>query len=85
MKKLNSTALPTRSTDDFLELVISVSRLLHPNLTELVGYCSEYGQRLLVYDFHKNGSLYDQLQVSDEPLTWNARVKIALGTARALE
>lgn len=57
-------------------------------MAELVGYCSEHGQHLLVYEFYNNGSLYDFLHLSDEyskPLTWNTRVKIALGTARALE
>ncbi|XP_009388758.2 protein STRUBBELIG-RECEPTOR FAMILY 6 isoform X1 [Musa acuminata AAA Group] len=85
VKKLNLTALPSRSSDEFIEIVGNISRLHHPNLTELVGYCSEHGQRLLVYEFHKNGALYDLLQLSDEPLSWNDRVKIALGTARALE
>ncbi|CAI8591683.1 unnamed protein product [Vicia faba] len=64
------------------------SHLHHPNVTELVGYCSEHGQHLLAYEFHKNGSLHDFLHVSDEfskLLIWNSRVKIALGTTRALE
>nr|GEZ07753.1 protein STRUBBELIG-receptor family 7-like [Tanacetum cinerariifolium] len=73
---------------DFIDIVSDVSRLRHPNVVELVGYCSEYGQHLLVYEFLINGSLYDFLHLSDEyskPLIWNSRVKIALGTARALE
>lgn len=88
VKKINASALPTQSLDDFMELVSNISRLHHPNLTELVGYCSEHGQHLLVYEFHKNGSLHEFLHTSDEydhPLSWNTRVKIALGTARALE
>ncbi|KAL4584512.1 hypothetical protein LXL04_009115 [Taraxacum kok-saghyz] len=88
VKKINSSALPGRLSDDFLDIVSDVSRLRHPNVTELVGYCSEHGQHLLVYEFLKNGSLYDFLHLSDEytkPLTWNSRVKIALGAARALE
>ncbi|XP_010937237.1 protein STRUBBELIG-RECEPTOR FAMILY 6 [Elaeis guineensis] len=88
VKKINSSALPNQSADDFIELVSNISRLHHPNLTELVGYCSEHGQYLLVYEFHKNGSLHDLLHLSDEyskPLSWSTRVKIALGSARALE
>ncbi|KAF3672953.1 hypothetical protein T459_03373 [Capsicum annuum] len=45
-------------------------------------------QRLLVYDHVTNGSLHDVLHFVDdrsELLTWNARVRVALGTARALE
>lgn len=86
VKKINSSALS--NPEDFLDIVAEIARLHHPNVTELVGYCSEHGQHLLVYQFHKNGSLYEFLHLSDEyskPLTWNSRVKIALGTARALE
>lgn len=88
MKKIDSSVLPNDFSEDFIEIVSNISCLHHPNVTELVGYCSEHGQHLLVYEFHKNGSLHDYLHVSDEyskPLIWNSRVKIALGTARALE
>ncbi|KAJ4717682.1 Strubbelig-receptor family protein [Melia azedarach] len=88
VKKIDSSALPSAMSDDFTEIVSKISQLHHPNVMELVGYCSEYGQHLLVYEFHKNGSLHDFLHLSDEyskPLIWNSRVKIALGTARALE
>ncbi|WOK93290.1 protein STRUBBELIG-RECEPTOR FAMILY 6-like [Canna indica] len=88
VKKINSSALPNHSPDDFIELVSNISCLHHPNLSELVGYCSQYGQYLLVYEYYNNGSLHDILHLSDEysnPLSWTARVKIALGTARALE
>lgn len=88
MKKINSSSLPTEASKSFMETVSNIARLHHPNVNELVGYCSEHGQHLLVYEFHKNGSLYDLLHLTDEyskPLTWNSRVMIALGTARALE
>ncbi|PUZ42514.1 hypothetical protein GQ55_9G588500 [Panicum hallii var. hallii] len=88
IKKLDSTVMPFQSSDDFAELISNISKLHHPNLNELVGYCMEHGQHLLVYDFHRNGSLHDLLHLSDEyskPLSWNSRVKIALGSARALE
>lgn len=88
MKKVDLSALPNQTSEDFLEAVSNMARLHHPNVTELVGYCCEHGQYLLVYEFHKNGPLHDFLHLSDEysrPLTWNTRVKIALGTARALE
>lgn len=88
MKKIDSSALPGEMSEDFTEIVSKISELHHPNVTELVGYCSEHGQHLLVYEFHKSGSLHDFLHLSDEyskPLIWNSRVKIALGTARALE
>ncbi|MFQ6643772.1 hypothetical protein Gotur_017991 [Gossypium turneri] len=88
VKKINSSVLPSELSDDFIEVVLNISELHHTNVTKLVGYCSEHGQHLLVYEFHKNGSLHEFLHLSDEyskPLIWNSRVKIALGTARALE
>ncbi|KAK8551351.1 hypothetical protein V6N13_119821 [Hibiscus sabdariffa] len=87
-KKIDSVALPSEMSDEFIEMVSNISQLHHTNVTELVGYCSVHGQHLLVYEFHKNGSLHDFLHLSDEyskPLIWNSRVKIALGTSRALE
>lgn len=87
MKKIDSSALPT--TDDFTEIVSKIAGLDHENVTKLDGYCSEHGQRLVVYEFCRNGSLHEFLHLSEEeeskPLIWNPRVKIALGTARALE
>ncbi|ESQ30043.1 hypothetical protein EUTSA_v10011271mg [Eutrema salsugineum] len=88
VKKIDSSALPHGMTDDFTEIVSKIANLDHPNVTKLVGYCSEHGQHLVVYEFHKNGSLHDFLHLSEEEskaLVWNSRVKIALGTARALE
>ncbi|CAK9324746.1 unnamed protein product [Citrullus colocynthis] len=88
VKKIDSASFPKELLEYFTEIVANVSQLHHPNVTELMGYCSEHGLHLLLYEFHKNGSLHDFLHISDEyskPLTWNSRVKIALGTARALE
>ncbi|KAG6733114.1 hypothetical protein I3842_01G210500 [Carya illinoinensis] len=88
VKKIDSSALPAELSEEFTEMVSNISQLHHQNITELVGYCSEHGQHLLVYEFHKCGSLHDCLHLYydySKPLTWNSRVKIALGTARALE
>ncbi|KAL6656474.1 hypothetical protein ACP70R_007300 [Stipagrostis hirtigluma subsp. patula] len=75
-------------SSDFMDLVNSISKLRHANIAELVGYCSEPGHYMLVYDYHMNGSIYEFLHLSDDyskPLTWDTRVRIAIGTARALE
>ncbi|KAG2304653.1 hypothetical protein Bca52824_033304 [Brassica carinata] len=88
VKKIDSSALPHDTTNDFTEIVSKIAILDHPNVTKLVGYCSEHGQHLLVYEFHSKGSLHDFLHLPEEEskaIVWNSRVKIALGTARALE
>ncbi|KAK9014438.1 hypothetical protein V6N11_005595 [Hibiscus sabdariffa] len=77
-----------KKPDDFSKLVTNISKLHHPNIAELVGYCSEQGHTMLIYDYFRNGSLHAFLHVADDfskPLTWNTRVRIALGVARAVE
>lgn len=87
VKKLDGAALSLQDEDVFLEAVLNISYFRHPNVAALVGYCAEHGQHLLVYEYISNGALHDMLHFSDESttLSWNARVKVALGTARALE
>ncbi|XP_022744428.1 probable serine/threonine-protein kinase PBL5 isoform X2 [Durio zibethinus] len=56
------------------------------NLVMLVGYCSERNHRLLVYEFVCNGSLDLHLSKhTRQPLSWEKRVKIALGAAKGLK
>ncbi|KAJ4912869.1 Protein STRUBBELIG-RECEPTOR FAMILY 8 [Raphanus sativus] len=88
VKKIDNAALSLQEEDNFLEAVSNMSRLSHPNIVPLAGYCTEHGQRLLVYEYVGNGNLDDMLHLNDDrsmALTWNARVKVALGTAKALE
>nr|GFA08948.1 protein STRUBBELIG-receptor family 8 [Tanacetum cinerariifolium] len=88
VKKIDNTALSLQEEGNFVEAVSNMSRLRHPNIVPLAGYCAEHGQRLLVYEYIANGSLQDLLHFIDDrskTLTWNVRVRVALGTARALE
>ncbi|GAQ80393.1 Protein kinase superfamily protein [Klebsormidium nitens] len=71
---------------EFMVEVSMLSRLHHPNLVNLIGYCAEEDQRLLVYEFMPRGSLEHHLfRRSSSPLSWALRVKIALGAAAGLE
>ncbi|KAJ3678391.1 hypothetical protein LUZ60_002194 [Juncus effusus] len=88
VKKIDTINFSRGSSTEFMEIITGITKLHHPNLSELVGYCSEPGYHLLVTEFERNGSLHDFLHLSDEyskPLTWDTRVRIALGIARALE
>ncbi|XP_031504579.1 protein STRUBBELIG-RECEPTOR FAMILY 5-like [Nymphaea colorata] len=88
VKVLDLPVLRGDNSEVFMEAVSEISRLHHQNITEFLGYCSERDQNLLVYEYLRNGSLHQFLHLSDDygkPLTWNTRIKIALGTARALE
>ncbi|KAI4312145.1 hypothetical protein MLD38_036988 [Melastoma candidum] len=88
VKKLEVVGSKRQSDEGFRNLVSELDWLRHDNILELVGYCAEHGQRLLVYRFCKNGNLQDALHLDDrihKKLSWAARVRVALGTARALE
>ncbi|CAK7350668.1 unnamed protein product [Dovyalis caffra] len=88
VKKLNSPASRQLTDEEFLQLVSNISKTQHDNVVEFVGYCNEHGQRLLVFEYCKNGTLYDALHADEEihrKLSWNARIRLALGAARALQ
>uniref|UniRef100_A0A2N9I903 Protein kinase domain-containing protein n=1 Tax=Fagus sylvatica TaxID=28930 RepID=A0A2N9I903_FAGSY len=87
IKKLDSKVSRQQSDDEFFELVSSISKLRHANIVELVGYCAEHGQRLLVYEYCRNGTLHDALHDDEihKRLSWKTRIQVALGAARALE
>ncbi|XXG71683.1 hypothetical protein AAC387_Pa07g0952 [Persea americana] len=88
VKKLDNTNLMLQTDESFLNLVSIISKLQHANVVKLVGYCAEHRQCLLVYEYCSNGTLNDVLHSGHElnkKLSWNARIRIALGAARALE
>lgn len=61
-----------------------ISRLRHRNLVQLIGWCHEKKELLLVYEFLPNGSLESHLFKEKSYLTWEMRYKIAQGLASAL-
>jgi len=61
-----------------------ISRLRHRNLVQLIGWCHERGELLLVYEFMPNGSLDSHLFTEESLLTWETRYKVAQGLALAL-
>ncbi|KAL8498126.1 hypothetical protein ACS0TY_021453 [Phlomoides rotata] len=76
-----------QSGREFMAEVEMLSRLHHRNLVKLIGICVEERTRCLVYELIPNGSVESHLHGIDKersPLDWGARLKIALGAARAL-
>ncbi|KAL2522945.1 Protein kinase domain-containing protein [Forsythia ovata] len=70
---------------EFRAEVEIIGRIHHRHLVSLVGYCIFEHQRLLVYDYVPNDTLYYHLHGKDSRvLDWASRVKIAAGAARGL-
>ncbi|KAJ0970405.1 hypothetical protein J5N97_023282 [Dioscorea zingiberensis] len=72
---------------EFIAEIEMLSRLHHRNLVKLIGICIEGHVRCLVFELISNGSVESHLHGADKwkgILDWDARLKIALGAARAL-
>ncbi|KAJ6345187.1 hypothetical protein OIU78_007958 [Salix suchowensis] len=72
-------------TKEFVAEIVSMGRLRHRNLVQLLGYCRRKGELLLVYDYMPNGSLDKLLFRNHTPiLNWVRRYLILRGVASAL-
>ncbi|XVF71277.1 hypothetical protein PTKIN_Ptkin12aG0024100 [Pterospermum kingtungense] len=71
--------------DEFQNEVMLLSQLCHQNLVTLIGFCNDKDQIILVYEYMRNGTLYDHLHGSGyDPLPWKLRLEICIGAARGL-
>ncbi|KAL4202650.1 hypothetical protein AMTRI_Chr02g222180 [Amborella trichopoda] len=81
IKRRSSAARP-----EFVEEVHYLSEIRHRNLVSLLGYCQEYDQQMLVYEYLPNGSvsshLYDTGLDPTTKLEFKYRLFIALGAAK---
>ncbi|KAL6654413.1 hypothetical protein ACP70R_007878 [Stipagrostis hirtigluma subsp. patula] len=83
---------PTSSqgNNEFLSEARHLAKVHHKNLVSLIGYCKDRKNLGLVYEYMDGGNLYDRLRgeeasLSDPPLNWLQRLKIALDSAYGLE
>ncbi|CAO2179852.1 unnamed protein product [Urochloa humidicola] len=74
-----------QASHEFLAELKVLTHVHHLNLVRLIGYCTE-SSLFLVYEYIENGNLSQHLRgTGHEPLSWAARVQIALDSARGLE
>ncbi|KAF3449105.1 hypothetical protein FNV43_RR09829 [Rhamnella rubrinervis] len=70
---------------EFVAEIVSMGRLRHRNLVQLMGYCRRKRELMLVYDYMSNGSLdkylFDQPKIN---LNWSLRFRIIKGVASGL-
>ncbi|KMT14414.1 hypothetical protein BVRB_4g071930 [Beta vulgaris subsp. vulgaris] len=81
VKKLDRTSGDTDK--EFKTEVNVIGKMHHKNLVQLIGYCKENDQRLLVYEYMSNVCLADYLFGDVRP-SWVERVQIAQGIAKGL-
>lgn len=94
VKRFDNGSASGQSEPEFCEQLSVVSRLKCEHFTQLLGYCLELNNRIVLYQYATMGSLYDILHGKKgvqgaEPagpvLTWAQRARIAYGAARGLE
>ncbi|XP_059654465.1 serine/threonine-protein kinase-like protein ACR4 [Cornus florida] len=89
VKKAIMSSDKKKNSKEFHTELDLLSRLNHAHLLNLLGYCEESGERLLVYEFMANGSLHQHLHGKNkavkEQLDWIRRVTIAVQAARGIE
>jgi serine/threonine protein kinase len=74
-----------RKVDEFYKEVELLSRLRHPNLASLLGYCQHRREHILVYEYMPGGDLGCLLFRREDPvLPWDRRLRIALDCAEGL-
>ncbi|KAH6783037.1 hypothetical protein C2S52_007996 [Perilla frutescens var. hirtella] len=74
-----------RRHQDWLKEINYLFELRHPDLVDLIGYCTEEDNMILVYEFMPQGSLRTHLfEKRDYSLPWAIRIKVAVNAARGL-
>ncbi len=71
---------------EFVAEIVSIGRLQHHNLVQLLGYCRRRGELFLVYDYMPNGSVDKYIHSIEGKtiLTWAQRWHIIKGIASCL-
>ncbi|CAN6338888.1 unnamed protein product [Urochloa humidicola] len=69
---------------EYVSEVKIISRLRHRNLVQLIGWCHDGDELLLVYELMPNGSLDTHLHKAHSTLSWTVRREIVLGIGSAL-
>ncbi|PWA50212.1 Protein kinase, ATP binding site-containing protein [Artemisia annua] len=73
---------------EFRKELQMMSSLRHEkSIIQLIGYCDEKGEMIIIYDYAVNGSLYSYLRNNSQKpcLIWAQRLKICIGATRGLK
>uniref|UniRef100_A0ACD5TXZ8 Uncharacterized protein n=1 Tax=Avena sativa TaxID=4498 RepID=A0ACD5TXZ8_AVESA len=76
----------TQGMKEFVTEIVSIGKLRHRNLVQLLGYCRRKGELILVYDYMSNGSLdkYIHREEGKPTLNWAQRFHVIKGIATSL-
>ncbi|KAL6651464.1 hypothetical protein ACP70R_010389 [Stipagrostis hirtigluma subsp. patula] len=88
VKRLIQSSLTDEGGQIFMREVALMSKLRHENLIQLLSYCKDGSERILVYEFMKNKSLNLYIFGGDPRLrallNWERRLEIIRGVAKGI-
>ncbi|XP_015957162.1 receptor protein kinase TMK1 [Arachis duranensis] len=88
IKRMQSGIVAEKGVDEFMAETAVVT-IRHRNLVNLMGYCLDENERLLVYEYMPQGTLSRHLfhweNEGLKPLEWKTRLIIALDVARGVK
>ncbi|GJN00967.1 hypothetical protein PR202_ga18194 [Eleusine coracana subsp. coracana] len=70
--------------EEFVQEIIILSQINHRNIVRLLGCCLEVEVPILVYEFIPNGTLFHFIHGKQQPVSLEARLRIAQESAEAL-
>ncbi|CAI5458631.1 unnamed protein product [Closterium sp. Yama58-4] len=89
VKRMEVAQLAKKGDSEFQAEIEVLSSVRHRHLLGLLGYAVEGNERVLVYQLMARGPLsrhlFDHRRLALPPLTWRARVSVALDVARGVE
>ncbi|XP_062109251.1 receptor-like kinase TMK4 isoform X2 [Humulus lupulus] len=89
VKRMDSDAMGFKGMKEFQAEISNLTEVKHKHLVELLGYCINGSERLLVFEYMPQGTLTQHLfgwhDLGMSPLTWKQRITIALDVARGVE
>ncbi|KAL7612135.1 hypothetical protein Lser_V15G06161 [Lactuca serriola] len=89
IKRMDYSRSKQGATEFWTEIKL-LSKFRHSNLVSLVGYCDEFNEMIIVYEYVSGGNLGERLhkvseKTTNSRLSWVERVKICVGAARGLD
>ncbi|WOG91940.1 hypothetical protein DCAR_0311195 [Daucus carota subsp. sativus] len=84
VKRLTKLSNDERKEKEFLSEIGTLGHVNHPNVSSLLGCCTDNGL-YLIFHFNPKGSVASLLHDENSPtMDWKSRYKIAVGTALGL-
>eukprot|EP01102_Stenamoeba_stenopodia_P009474 TRINITY_DN2796_c0_g2_i2.p1 TRINITY_DN2796_c0_g2~~TRINITY_DN2796_c0_g2_i2.p1 ORF type:complete len:572 (-),score=128.79 TRINITY_DN2796_c0_g2_i2:239-1954(-) len=84
VKKLLVQNLNSRQFEDFLQEIMLMKKLRHPNILLYMGVCTAMPNLCIVTEFMNRGSLWDVLHNYQIPLDWRLIFKMAIDAAKGM-